>query len=88
MDYVLARLTGVDCATVKALLKEHAPVHAGQGMFLQHFWQNTDVAGEVQFLFRVDNLERAKAFIVRNHADARKQNPEANLPQMTYLSET
>jgi hypothetical protein len=88
MDYVLAKLTGVDIAKVKATLKAQAPVHAGQGMFIQHFWLNTDATDEVQFLFRVDDLSRARAYIDKIHADARRQNPGANLPQMTYLSET
>jgi hypothetical protein len=88
MDYVLARMAGVDTAAIKTMLKEHAPVHAGQGMFLQHFWVNIDVPGEVQFLFRVDNLARARAFIEQNHADARRQDPCANIPHMTFLGET
>ncbi|MGA7750890.1 MAG: hypothetical protein WCA63_12195 [Gallionella sp.] len=87
MDYVLARLTGFDYATVKAMLKDHAPIHSGQGMFLQQIWQNADVPDEVQFMFRVDDLERARAFINRNHTAARQQNPDANLPQITFLSE-
>jgi len=86
MDYVLARLSGVDYATVKTMLQDHAPVHAEQGMFLQQIWQNADISDEVQFLFRVDDLARARAFIEQSHTAARQQNPDFNLPQITFLS--
>ncbi len=87
MDYMLARLSGVDYAAVKTMLQGHAPIHAEQGMFLQHIWQNADISDEVQFLFRVDDLARARTFIEKNHTAARQQNPDFNLPQITFLSE-
>jgi len=87
MDFVLARLTGVNYPAVKAMLQDHALIHAEQGMFLQQIWQNADISDEIQFLFRVDDLARARTFIERSHTAARLQNPDFNLPQITYLSE-
>jgi len=87
MDYVLARLTGVNYPAVKAMLQDHAPIHAEQGMFLQQIWQNADISDEIQFLFQVDDLARARAFIEKSHAAACRQNPDFNLPQITFLSE-
>lgn len=42
MPYVLAKLKGVKFEDIKKLLKEHAPMHAKEGMYLKHIWQNAD----------------------------------------------
>lgn len=85
MAHVLARITGVDILMIKQMLTEHAPLHAKEGLYLEHVWQNLDKVDEVLFLFRADDLEKAKKFIEKTHEQARKENPSINLPAMLFL---
>ena len=87
MPHILTRLQNVQFEDIKLMLKEHAPIHAEQGMYVEHIWQNDDNSNEVIFLFRVDDLNKAKKFIKNVHRQALKENPHANLPQMTFLDE-
>lgn len=87
MAHMLARLRGVKIEVIGKVLKADAPVHAEQGFFLQHLWQNTDDPDEVLFLFRTDDLNRAKQFVYKVHAQARNEDPHANLPEITFLEE-
>jgi hypothetical protein len=87
MPHVLAKLRGVGIEEIGTILRTDAPYHAQQGLFLDHLWQNTDDANEVMFLFRTDDLHRARQFIELVHAQARKEDPDVNLPAMTFLQE-
>ncbi|MFV5695564.1 hypothetical protein ACM55G_09030 [Flavobacterium sp. LB3P122] len=85
MPHVLAKLKYVPLETIKAVLEKDKAFHASQGMYLEQLWQNADDENEVQFLFRIDNLDKTKAVIHKLHSDALAQDPNANLPEMTYL---
>ncbi len=87
MPHILSRLRNVAFADIKQMLTEHAPIHAQYDLKMEHVWQNSDDADEVLFLFHTDDLAKAKAFIQKTHADARAEDPEANLPQMTFLED-
>jgi hypothetical protein len=87
MAHLLAKLKGVPVEKIKERLKADAPFHAKEGFYLEHIWQNADNPDEVLFLFRADDLNRVKKFIGKVHEDARKQDPNANLPLMTFLEE-
>jgi len=88
MAHMLARLRGVKLGVIEELLNLDAPKHAEEGMYLEHLWQNVDDADEVLFLFRTNDLAHARQFIERVHAQTRKQDPNASLPQMTFLAGT
>jgi hypothetical protein len=85
MPHVLAKLKNLPLETIKAILEKDKAFHASQGMFLEYLWQNADDKNEVQFLFKIDNLDKTKALIQKLHSDALAQDPNANLPEMTYL---
>jgi hypothetical protein len=87
MAHVLAKLSGVNVADVKRQLEKDAEAHAAQGMYLEHLWKNADGPEEVLFLFRVDDLDRCMERMNKTHAEARRQDPNARLPQMTFLTE-
>jgi hypothetical protein len=87
MSHILAKLRKVKPADIRKQLKKDADQHAEQGLYLEHLWQNADNQDEVYFLFRADNLERSRAFINKTHSEARKENPEAVLPEMLYLKD-
>jgi hypothetical protein len=87
MAHVLAKLSGVKFADVRQQLEKDASAHAEQGMYLDHLWKNVDDPNEVLFLFRVNDLNHCKQLMNRIHAQARQQDPNVNLPQMTFLTE-
>lgn len=87
MANILARLRGVKGEDIKKVLRADAYKHAEQGLYLEHLWQNVDDSEEVLFLFRTDDLSGAKQFVQNVHTQARKEDPTANLPQMTFLEE-
>jgi hypothetical protein len=88
MPHILARLKGVNLEDIKKALEADAPQHAEQGLFLEHLWQNDDDSEEIVFLFRIENIGKAKEFINKVHTEAIAKNPQANLPYMTFLEES
>lgn len=85
MPHLLAKLKNVPLEIIKDVLEKDKAFHASQGMYLEQLWQNVDDENEVQFLFRIDNIDQTKALIHKLHSDALAQDPKANLPEMTYL---
>ena len=85
MDHILARIRGVKMEDVKSMLKVDASKHAEQGLILRHIWRNTDDPDEILFIFTTADLNRARKFIEMVHAEALKENPNANLPEMLFL---
>jgi hypothetical protein len=87
MAHVLAKLTGAPLAAVKQQLEHDAAEHAEQGMYLEHLWQNAEKPEEVLFLFRVKDLAHCRQRMREVHAQARAQNPDAPIPEMTFLED-
>lgn len=46
-----------------AIFTSHKSAHEKVGLFLQHLWRKSDDANTVWFLFRVDDVDKAKEFI-------------------------
>jgi hypothetical protein len=85
MSYLLAKLTNVPITNIIEILEKDKEFHASQGMYLENIWQNADNDKEVLFLFKIDSIEKTKVLIDQLHAQALAENPEVNLPVMTYL---
>ncbi|MFL6357850.1 MAG: hypothetical protein ACJ72V_00725 [Nitrososphaeraceae archaeon] len=85
MDHILARIRGAKMEEVKAMLRADASKHAEQGLILRHIWRNTDDPDEVLFIFTTADLNRSRKFMERVQADALRENPSANLPQLLFL---
>ena len=85
MDHILARIRGVKIEDVKNVLKADISKHTEQGLILRHIWRNTDDPDEILFIFTTPDLNRARKSIEMMHAEALKENPNANLPQMLFL---
>lgn len=85
MPHLLAKLKNVPFEVIKETLAKDKAFHVANNLYLEHIWQNADDQNEVQFLFRIDAIEPTKKLINKLHSDALKQDPSANLPQMTYL---
>lgn len=85
MPHLLAKLKNVSLEIIKNVLEKDKAYHSSQGMYLEQLWQNADDENEVQFLFRIDDINQTKALIHKLHSDALAENPKANLPEMTYF---
>jgi len=85
MDHILARIRGVKMEDIKNVLEADALKHAERGLVLRHVWRNVDDPDEILFIFTTPDLNRARKFIEMVHTQARKENPNANLPQMLFL---
>jgi hypothetical protein len=85
MDHILARIRGVKMEDVKSMLKTDAPKHAEQGLILRHIWRNMDDPDEILFIFTTPDLNRARKYIEIVNTEIRKENPNANLPQLLFL---
>lgn len=85
MAHVLAKLTGAPMAAVKQQLGHDAAEHAEQGMYLEHLWQNAENSEEVFFLFQVKDLAHCQQRMREVHVQARAKNPDAPIPEMTFL---
>ena len=86
MAHVLAKLTGAPMPAVKQQLEHDAAEHAEQGMYLEHLWQNAENSEEVFFLFQVKDLAHCQQRMREVHAQARAKNPDAPIPEMTFLN--
>ncbi|MBE0556595.1 MAG: hypothetical protein IH628_05115 [Proteobacteria bacterium] len=87
MAHILARLRRVKAEEIKEVLRADAAGHAVQGLYLEHLWQNVDDPEEVLFLFRTEDLRRAKQFVEKVHAQALNEDPRISVPQMIFLEE-
>jgi len=85
MSHLLAKLSNVTFDIIKEILEKDKAFHASNGMYLENLWQNADNENEVLFLFEINSIEDTKKLIKKLHSEALAQNPEANLPTMTYL---
>ncbi len=86
MAHILAKLRGVKVTDIQNILTADASKHAEHGLYLKHIWQNADDQNEVLFIFRTSDLNRARV-IETTHTQTLEENPQANLPQMTFLVE-
>lgn len=85
MPHLLATLKNVPLEIIREVLAKDKEFHVSQGMYLENIWQNADDENEVLFLFQIDDIENTKTLIHKLHSETLAQNPEANLPSMTYL---
>ena len=85
MDHILGKIRGVKAADIKAALTADVAKHSKEGLVLRHVWRNADDADEILFIFTANDLEHAREFIEKEHSEARKENPHANLPELLYL---
>jgi hypothetical protein len=63
MRYMLCRNKVRDFATWKRVFDTHAAAHRAAGLELLHVARNLGDPNDVYFVFEIDTVERAKAFI-------------------------
>jgi hypothetical protein len=47
----------------KRVIDSHANAHRGAGIHLRHLWREVEDPNNVFFVFEVDDIQRARAFI-------------------------
>ena len=63
MKYMLCRNRVRNFDNWKRVFDGHADAHRGAGLKLVHLWQDEDSPSQVFFLFEVEDIARAKAFV-------------------------
>ena len=68
MTYMLCRNRLVDFAQRKRVFDSHAEAHRAAGLNLLHLWRSVDDPSNVFFLFEVNSMAKARAFIIAPEA--------------------
>ena len=63
MTYLLCRNRVTNFGTWMKVFESHVEAHRGAGLELEHLWQEVGLPGEVFFLFKVESIARARAFM-------------------------
>jgi hypothetical protein len=63
MTYMLCRNRVADFSQWKAVFASHAAGHQDSGLHLVSIWRTVKEPNNVFFLFEVDSIEKAQAFI-------------------------
>ena len=77
MKYMLCRNRVRNFDNWKRVFDGHAGAHRGAGLKLVHLWQDDEIPSQVFFLFEIEDIARARAF-VESH-DAQKSAHESGL---------
>jgi hypothetical protein len=70
---------------IKTVLTADSASHAKEGLMFRHLWRNADDPNEILFIFTAADLERARKFIDDQHSRLHEENPDATMPEITYL---
>jgi hypothetical protein len=86
MAHILATLHGLEKDVVEELLHDHKYQHELDCIHLEHLWGNALDDEEVIFLFKTDNVEKAKQALDKIHQECMRHNPEIEAPEIVYLT--
>ena len=87
MNYLLGRFK-VDLNLWKQVVNSDTALHKDAGMHFQRVWRNVDNPDEILFLFRLENVERAKEFLEKTGALDKAKMKKGEIPHLTFLKET
>ena len=63
MTHMLCRNKVRDFRLWLAIFSSHKPAHVEAGLILEHLWQASDDRNNIFYLFRVEDVDKANAFI-------------------------
>lgn len=82
MNHMLCRNRVRNFDQWKQVFDSHADAHRRAGLKLVHLWQDDDSPSQVFFLFEIEDIKRARAFI--NSPDAPGSARESGLIEGEY----
>ncbi len=85
MPHVLATLHGLEKDIVENMLHEHTKKRDLEWLHLEHIWENSEDDEEVIFLFKTDDIAKAKILLEKIHQDSLKHNYDIAPPKVIYL---
>jgi hypothetical protein len=87
MNYLLGQFK-VDLKLWKQVVTSDTALHREAGMHFQRVWRNVDKPGEIFFLFRLEDVAVAKAFLEKTGALDKEKMKRGEIPHLTFLQET
>jgi hypothetical protein len=84
MDYILGRHKA-DVEAWRKVVESDKEAHLKAGLHFQQVWINSDDPNEIFFIFRVDDLEKAKAFLQKAGALDKEKQQRGEIPQLWFL---
>lgn len=82
--YILGRFR-VDLAKWLEMLERDRLAHKAAGLRFDRAWRNADDRGEIFFLFEVNDLKTARAFLEKAGALDKEKAASGKIPQLTFL---
>lgn len=86
MTYMLVRHKVADFARWKQIFDSHKEAQEKAGLKLKHLWRNLDDSNEVFFLFEVEDLKRAQAFLSSQDPKVKDEAGVRDEPDLYFLS--
>ena len=86
MLYMLVRHKVADFARWKRIFDSHKEAQEKAGLKLKHLWRNIDNSNEVFFLFEVDDLKKAQAFLSSQDPKVKDEAGVTDEPDLYFLN--
>jgi len=86
MIHMLVRHKVADFAKWKKIFDSHKEAQEKAGLKLKHLWRNLDDSNEVFFLFEVDDLKKAQAFLSSQDPKVKDEAGVTDEPDLYFLS--
>ena len=87
MNYLLGQFK-VDLKLWKQVVTSDTALHREAGMHFQRVWRNLDNPEEIFFLFRLEDVAVAKAFLEKTGALDKGKMQRGEIPHLTFLQES
>lgn len=84
MHYILGRHKA-DVEAWKKVVESHKEAHLEAGLHFQQVWINADEPNEIFFMFKVDDLEKAKSFLKKAGALDKEKQQRGEIPKLWCL---
>ena len=85
MPHLLGRFRTGDLQGWKRSIDKDRDSHARAGIRFQQVWTRADDAGEIFFLFDVDDLDRARTFLDKAGALDEEKQRRGEIPELFFL---
>lgn len=84
MNILLGRFK-VSADRWKQMIQDHRNAHLDAGLRFKQVWTNVDDPKEIFFMFEVDDLKKAKAFLEKAGALDKEKQKNGEIPELTFL---